>query len=254
MQTRCDPDIESAYLETAGERLRGVLGPSLVGVYAGGSWALGDYLPGRSDLDVAAVVREPLTPEREREVVARLRHEALPGPARLLELVVYLEETARSGSASADFELNLNTGAATPLTVQRKGAAGDIGRHWFPIDRSVLSQAGIALWGPPAEEVFASIPQAELLPVIADSVRWHREHLAQPADAVLNACRALRYADEGRWSSKPAAGRWAIRRGLAPSDLVSTACRARAEPASLPSAEVCDFLGAVESRLRAGER
>jgi streptomycin 3"-adenylyltransferase len=31
-------------------------------------------------------------------------------------------------------------------------------------------------------------------------------------NAVLNACRALRFAREGQWSSKPEAGAWAIGR------------------------------------------
>ncbi|HKH15319.1 MAG TPA: aminoglycoside adenylyltransferase domain-containing protein [Solirubrobacterales bacterium] len=250
MQTRADADAESGYLANACERLRAILDPSLIGVYAGGSWALGDYLPGRSDLDVAVVVRESLSPELGKAAVARLRHESLPCPARCLELVVYRLDTARSGSAGADFELNLNTGGDTPLLVQSNGASRDAGAHWFAIDRSVLAQAGIALLGPPANEVFAPIPLAALAPVVAESVRWHRDHPVEPGDAVLNACRALRFADEGCWSSKPAAGRWAVGRGLAPPNLVTRACRARAEPVSLDPEEVAAFLGAVESRLR----
>jgi hypothetical protein len=250
MQTGFDCDAESSYLGSACERLRGVLGSNLVGVYAGGSWALGDYIPGRSDLDLAVVVRRSLAADVQGELTARLRHESLPCPARLLELVVYLEATARSRSADANFELNLNTGAATPLAVQVRGSAGNVARHWFPIDRSMLSQAGIALWGPPAEEVFAPIPPAELLPVVADSMRWHRDHVDEPGDAVLNACRGLRYADDGRWCSKPAAGRWAIRHGLSPDDLVAHAIRARTQGAALDPPQVAAFLAAVESRLR----
>jgi hypothetical protein len=250
LQTRSNLDSESNYLASVCERLRGVLAPDLVGVYAGGSWALGDYLPGRSDLDLAVVVRRSLSAEAPGELAARLRHESLPCPARLLELVVYLEDTARSASAGADFELNLNTGAATPMAVQTKGASDGVAEHWFPIDRSMLSQAGIALRGPPAEEVFAPIPPPELLPVVADSVRWHRDHLDEPGNAVLNACRALRYADDGRWCSKPAAARWAIARGLAPDDLVTQAIRARARGSALDPSRVAGFLQSAESRLR----
>jgi len=250
LQTSSHRDAESRYLANAGERLREILGPGTVGVYAGGSWALGDYLPGRSDLDVAVVVREPLSREVADAVVAQLRHESLPCPARRLELVVYRLDTARSGSAGADFELNLNTGATTPLAVQSEGGPGDVGAHWFPIDRSILSQAGIALWGPPVDEVFAPIPPAALAPVVAESVRWHRDHPVDPGDAVLNACRALRYAEEGHWSSKPAAGRWAVDRGLAPAGLVS---RVGPGGGALDSHEVAAFLDAVESRLRSEE-
>jgi hypothetical protein len=241
---------ESIYLVRVHNRLREVLGESLIGLYAGGSWALGDYLPGRSDLDLAAVVHEPLPLELEARVVARLHHESLPCPGRLLELVVYEEGTARSGSATAEFELNLNTGATTPLAVDTELAPDGIAPHWFVIDRSVLSQGGIAMSGPPAEDVFAAIPAAELMPVVADSVRWHREHPVEPGDAVLNGCRALRYADEGRWSSKPAAGQWAAQQGLACAELVTLALQARTENTALDRAEVGSFLRAVEARLR----
>jgi hypothetical protein len=45
---------------------------------------------------------------------------------------------------------------------------------------------------------------------MAQSLRWHELGTARTDDAVLNACRALRFAREGEWSSKPAAGRWAV--------------------------------------------
>ncbi len=221
----------------------------MVGVYAGGSYALGDYLPGRSDLDVAAVVRSHLPAERAEAVVASLRHEALPSPAARLELVVYRAGTARSSTATRDFELNLNTGEGIPLLLQRGGASGEVGWHWFPIDRSVLAQAGVAIFGPPARELFAPISPAELAPVLCESVRWHREHPG-PSDAVLNACRALRFAEESRWSSKPAAGRWAAQRGLAPGNLVAAALKARTEGGALDPAEVAAFLSGIEKSMR----
>ncbi len=221
-----------------------------MGVYAGGSFALGDYLPGRSDLDVAAVGCSPLSRELADAAAASLRHEALPCPARRLELVVYRAETARSGSATRDFELNLNTGEGVPLRAQRGGAPGEVGSHWFPIDRSVLAQAGVALVGPPAGEVFAPIRPAELAPVLVESIRWHRDHAGGMSDAVLNACRALRFAEEGRWSSKPAAGRWAVEEGLAPGELIAAAINARTQGSRLAPSEVAAFLGSAEGHLQ----
>jgi hypothetical protein len=251
LQTAPEFHAEDRYLAAVAGRLRTALADGLVGVYAGGSYALGDYFPGRSDLDVVAVVGEPLTAELRSAIVDQLRHESLPCPARLLELVVYQLQTARSGSPSADFELNLNTGAGIPVRAQ--AATGEeVGAHWFAIDRSVLSQAAIALWGPPAAEVFAPIPRAALLPVLAESVRWHRDHPGEPSDAVLNACRALRFADEGRWSSKPAAGRWAVAHGLAPQELVAGAIRARSDALRLDGGAVTRFLRTAEKRLAAG--
>ncbi|MGH2981839.1 MAG: nucleotidyltransferase domain-containing protein [Solirubrobacterales bacterium] len=105
------PEAERAYLSLSARSLRDLLGERLTGVYAGGSRALGDYRPGRNDLDLAAVVEGAIGAELKQAVVARLRHESLPCPARGLELVVYRLETARSATATSDFELNLNSGA-----------------------------------------------------------------------------------------------------------------------------------------------
>jgi nucleotidyltransferase-like protein len=209
------PEAEAGYLGELATRLGDLLGHNLVGVYAGGSYALGDYRRESSDLDVAAVVEETLDDELKDAIVARLRHGALPCPARGLELVVYRLETARSDGAEADFELNLNSGAAVRPRIDRD--PGSVAAHWFPIDRSILAQAGLTLAGPPAAEVFAGPRSEALLPVLAESVRWHRRDPRGEGAGLANACRALRFASEGRWSSKPAALRWARERDAEPS-------------------------------------
>src|SRR5215218_3799209 len=86
-----------AYLAELARRLRELLGDDLLGVYAGGSYALGAYEPGRSDVDVTAVAAGPLAPASKRAVVERVRHEALACPARGLELVVYPLAATRAG-------------------------------------------------------------------------------------------------------------------------------------------------------------
>jgi hypothetical protein len=237
-------DLEALYLSSLRSRLQGLLGRDLVGFYVGGSYALGDYRRAASDLDLAAVVTTRLSRAVRQQVVERLRHESLPCPAQGLELVIYRRETARSGSVTSDFELNLNTGSQLPLQIDSRAAPGE--GHWFPIDRSMLAQSGVALLGPPAGEVFRPISPDALTPILVDSLRWHRAHLDRPSDAVLNACRSLRFATEGGWSSKPTAGRWAVDGGLAPRELVD---RAFAGRLGTDPARVVDFLAEVESRL-----
>src|SRR3954462_15918028 len=198
-----------AYLAELARRLRDVLGDDLMGVYAGGSYALGAYEHGRSDVDVTAVARGPRPPAVKRGIVERVRHESLPCPARGLELVVYPLETARGGGGEPGFELNLNTGARMPFRVDE--APGDIEGFWFAIDRAILREHGIALLGPPPDGVFAPIPRTTVLRLLGESVRWHRGEAGQPtaSDAVLNTARALRFASDGTWAPKRAAGRWA---------------------------------------------
>jgi hypothetical protein len=202
--------VTRAYLAAVVARAGALLGVRLLGAYAGGSIALGGYEPVRSDIDLAMVVEARLDPALKEALVEALRHEALPCPARGLELVIYERSAAASPAIKADFELNLNTGPRMPFRVDPSPDVDD--PHWFAIDRSILRAHGMVLTGPPAAEVFGIVLRERLLPVVADAVRWHLDGAAAPADAVLNACRALRYATEGRWTSKADAARWALGR------------------------------------------
>src|SRR4051794_19470731 len=196
------------YLAELARRLRDALGDELLGVYAGGSYAFGAYEAGRSDVDVTAVVRGPLGHEARARIVERIRHEALPCPARGLELVVYPCATARGGGGEPGFELNLNTGARMPFRVDE--APGEIEGFWFAIDRAILREHAIALLGPPPADLFAPIPRATLLRLLGESVRWHRESpVPLGTDVVLNTARALRFAADGTWTAKRPAGEWA---------------------------------------------
>lgn len=240
------------YLEELARRLRETLGTRLVGVYAGGSVALGAYEPGRSDLDVAAVSDGAVSAAEKEVLVARLRHEALPCPARGLELVLYPLAVTRGGTAAPGFELNLNTGSRMPCRVDVAPVPGET--HWFAIDRSILAAHGIAVDGPPAGEVFAALPRAALVPLVAESLAWHERGLASGDDVVLNACRALRFAREGRWSSKPEAGRWALG-ALPDAEVVRRALEARAGGADVDAGAARAFLVRVrEAVLAAGPR
>jgi hypothetical protein len=200
-------EAERAYLDELVRRLQELLGPELVGVYAGGSWALGGYEAGRSDLDVAVVVRKPLDDDVAEEIVAGLRHEAFPCPARGLELVVYTKAAAGTSTLEPGFELNLNTGTGVAFRADREPQPGE--RHWFAIDRSVLGAHGIALLGPPPAASFAPIAPDDLRPALADVLRWYRREAPESEDAVLNAGRSLGFAHDGVWLSKPAMRAWA---------------------------------------------
>ena len=216
-----------------------ILGGELVAVYAGGSYALGAYEHGRSDVDVTAVVAHPLSHAAKDAVVAALRHESLPCPARGLELVVYPLATARAGTGAPGFELNLNTGAHKDFRADHE--PGDIEGFWFAIDRSILRAHGVALSGPPAADLFAPIPRATLLELVQESIRWHRDSdVPLGSDTVLNTCRALRFASEGTWSSKREAGAWAAQEPIVAAALAG-------EP--LDRGAVERFLDAAANRL-----
>ncbi|WP_326563516.1 nucleotidyltransferase domain-containing protein [Micromonospora peucetia] len=240
--TDLDPPLRR-YLGDLVTAARDVLGDDLVGAYAAGSVGLGAYQPGRSDVDVALVSAEALDLTRKQELVARLRHEALPCPARGLELVVYRWKIARSGTPEAGFEVELNTGARMPFRATWAAAdrPAEDGLFWYGLDRSILHQCGYALLGPPAAETFADLFPADLRRLLTDSLRWWLALPTPPGDgpapgaedAVLGACRSLVKVRHGVWLSKVDAGRRLIADGWPGDPTAGAERRVHGEPGDL---------------------
>jgi hypothetical protein len=200
------------YLAELTRRMQEILGADLLAVYAGGSYALGAYEKGRSDIDVSAVVVDTLSHATKQELVAALRHEAIPCPAVGLELVVYPRATTQVATMDPGFELNLNTGA--DIDFRADLAPGDIEGFWFAIDRSILREHGIPLHGPPTTELLAPIPREMLAPVLEESIRWH--HGDDSPNARLNIARSRHFLNTGHWISKQDAQELLDREGSAP--------------------------------------
>jgi hypothetical protein len=173
------------YLEELTARLRAALDP--LGVYLVGSGARGGYEPGRSDLDVLAVVRSPLTSRRHHEVVERCRHEALPCPARKLELVVY-------GPDGATVELNLNTGPDEFVDEVTEW-------FWFAVDRAIARETAKPLLGPPPAEAIAAPDDETLRRALREMVAWYEANEPGEAARVARA-RADAWLERGEWVTK----------------------------------------------------
>jgi hypothetical protein len=188
---------------------RGVLHDNLVAAYAGGSVALDAYVPGVSDVDVALVCEEAVDEDRKGALVSMLRHEALPCPARGLELVLYRRAVTQAGTPDPGFELELNTGRA--MTFRAAYAVADRpaadGRFWYALDRSLLRQSGWVVVGPPPAEMFAEPSPSDLRTLLIEALEWWLARPVPGADAVLGACRALVKHRTGAWVSKAEAGR-----------------------------------------------
>lgn len=241
------PPAETAYLHELVHRLQALQGQRLLGVYLFGSAAYGAYEPGVSDLDVQAVVAEPLAEPEARAIVQRLAHRALPCPARRLELVCYTAAAVNPASRHPHFEINYNTGgdAADHLTRD----PGDESSHWFLLDIAVGRELGRALYGPALAQLFAPIPKVWQLEALADSLAWHSENEPASANAVLNACRGWRYALTGRWGSKLAGARWALARPDPPG-VVAQALDERRGTAAMDAAAVVVFIARVAAAVR----
>jgi hypothetical protein len=201
------PNAEAAYLEQIVKTLRSRLKQRLVGAYLFGSAAYGSYEPGISDLDVQAVVTEPLSKRERKEIANCLAHQTLPCPARRLEFVGYAKPSINPATHHPQFEMNFNTGTDEPDHLSLNPAEEP--SHWFLLDVAIGRELGRCLMGPEPAQVFASIPRLWQLEAIIDSLAWHRKHEPTSANNVLNACRGWRYAVTGMWGSKLAGAAWA---------------------------------------------
>ena len=249
------PHVETpdAYLAALVDRSRGVLGGNLVGAYAAGSVALDAYESGHSDIDVALVTADPLTDEEKHDLVAALRHEALPVPARGLELVVYTQAAAGSGRPDPGFEVELNTGPRMTFraTYRPEDRPAADGLFWYGLDRSILSGNGRSLLGPPAHEVFADVDPEDLRRLLVAALGWWVRLPGDPVDAVLGACRSLVRYRNGEWLSKVAAGRRVLAMGHQPAGVVEAALGARLGTGPPPSPEAARaFQRQVRSEIR----
>jgi hypothetical protein len=192
-----------------------------VGVYLMGSTAMGADVPGVSDLDVWALVSGPVALAAKRSLAERVGQDALPVPARGLELVV-----ARFPAGPEPVvELNFNDGPRMERHVALD--ASDEPRHWFVLDAAIGREHGRALAGPPPAEAFPPIPRSLQLAAIAESLDWYARHEPDNRKAVLTAARGWRYAVEGVWSSKDEAARWAAARRPEWTEEITAALAAR---------------------------
>jgi hypothetical protein len=248
------PEDVTRYLHAVTAQVRGVFGDRVVGVYTTGSLALGDYRPGRSDIDLMAVVAGSQDFNLRRQLVGQLDHQVLTCPAAGLEFVLYPLTTISRPTLDAGYLINFNTGPALPPVTSFD--PGDGPAFWYPIDRAITRQSGASLYGPPAPRLFAALPFDDLLRVVIASVEAHSDpqegHLLD--NAVLNGCRALSFAHDRRWYAKVEAAERTLPLVGEFAPLVSAAIvsfgSGRQEAGTLDPDTVRGFLSEVLRRLR----
>jgi Domain of unknown function (DUF4111)/Nucleotidyltransferase domain len=230
------------------EALARTLGTDLVGVYFVGSVALGGYIPGESDIDIAAVSSAALTNPQRQSVASAVVEASAACPARGLEFTLYRREVAGSRPAGADFEVNANGGPRMPTAVHMDPASEP--GFWYVLDRAIAHRAGLAISGPPAGGIFADVPRSTLLEAMYESMAWHRAHEKATLYSVLNACRAWRFAAVDVLGSKLEGAAWARARWPDTGLIDAAVALRRGEDATLDESAVDALLSAVETRLR----
>jgi hypothetical protein len=159
--------------------VRGLLGPNLRSVVLHGSAALGDFLPGWSDVDVCVILDEPIT-EDEGRAIGALHDEMAQ---RSIE---HGADGWRSGQAIEGPYVPLPL-AGDPNAVAPCYAAGGTTRRYAvghpvtPFDRYTLAHFGRTLTGPDVE--FAPPSRASLV----EQGRADLRLLAEPHPSCLDA-------------------------------------------------------------------
>lgn len=242
------PEEVEAYLKEMVQRLTVYLKDQLVGVYLFGSASYNAYESGLSDLDVQAIVKDPLHTVNKQAVICRLNQGALPCPATKLEFVVYAQSTVYPASRHPRFELNLNTGLHQPDHISLNPA--NESSHWFLLDIAMGRERGRKLHGPDTTDAFGAIPRRWILEAIADSLNWHQANELNSANSVLNACRGWRFIATCEFSSKLDGAKWAMKQQGCP-DIVSDAIVARKTGDKLPVAQVMTLYDIIMMANRA---
>jgi predicted nucleotidyltransferase len=210
------PQLEY-YLEKLARTLDDLLGDAVIGVYLHGSAAMGAFIPSRSDVDVLVVVRQQMSPSTKRAIAAHLAEDALPSPGVGLELSIVTLDSLIHLSEIPAFELHVDTHEERVLDGSDHAGDPDLIAHV-----AMARLRGIALRGPSPAELMPSIDRGLLLRTLAEDLSWAVRH-GHATSAVLNACRALRFAREGVLSSKPEGGAWGLENRIGDLRVIRTA-------------------------------
>ena len=250
------PELVRPQLDELTSGLLGLLADELIGLYVHGSLALGCFNAARSDVDVLAVTARPLSDD-ERYALADLFLRISARPSGIEAHVVTLAQlTPWRYPPSYDFhygESRRERLVLEPDGVLERPVEGDpdLAAHY-----DVVRAAGIALVGPPPQEVFPEVPRADLEDALRRDLEWCRG-VKSALYGVLSPCRIWAALETGQLHSKASRGEWALPR--LPPDLRPPVERALAsyrgsgEPIALDEDDRRRLLSYVERRLSAVE-
>jgi hypothetical protein len=190
--------------------LTDAIGSAVVSVILHGSLTLGDFVPGRSDIDLLTVVDDRLTADQlgaVRDAVDRPRD----GARARLDLRVVTAATAALPTRTPPLEAAVVLHPGQMLAMETRIAQ----EPDLVIELSVARAHGRNIIGGGPDEVIAPVPR-EWLVEIGDRQLAAWECLTtddRHAELMtLTPCRIWRFAAEGVHCSKTAAGRWALER------------------------------------------
>ena len=205
-------------------RMQAILGHKLIGLYVIGSLVTGDFDYNSSDIDLIAALATELD-EEDLESLKITHHDiALQEQIwndRIEVGYISLENLKKTQS---HFRITLIS-PGEPFHVTEADAV------WI-INRYVLREKGITLFGPPPETLVDPISQEELMQAMQEIIKVWREWINNTelihrreyqAFAILTMCRALYTFRQGKFVSKKLAALWAEKELPAWSSLIQRA-------------------------------
>jgi hypothetical protein len=186
------------------------LGGSVATVILHGSLVLGDYVAGRSDIDLLVIVDRRLVRATMDGFTYALVAERPNAPVGVDVRVVTREVAARPPEPPPmELYVRLEP-CAEPEIVSR-----DPGEPDLIVELSLCRERGRALYGAAPREVIGEVPASSVLRVgDAQLARWQAltDDARHAALMVLTACRVWHFSQERCHCSKTAAATWALAR------------------------------------------
>jgi predicted nucleotidyltransferase len=199
-------------VEALAAGVRSALPAALVGLYLHGSLVTGGFVPGKSDLDLLAVVRRELDDQEAHELEAVFA--STSARTTDIDFRAVTESVAATPSASGwaptlALEVEVRPASDRPVRPRQ----GPVDEPDLVIELAQVRETSRALVGPAAPDVIGPVPD-ELVLAVADGhlARWQRVpfNSAVAELMVFTACRAWRFAVTGEHASKVDAATWAI--------------------------------------------
>ena len=229
--------------------VRAVLGENLVGVYLRGSLATGDFLD-TSDIDYLVATERPVS---DAEFAALVEMHA-----RLAALPNKYADRLEGAYIDRESLKRYEPGRRHPTVYCESSLAWVEHEHHWKLERWVLREKGVALFGPDPRSLIDPISAEELRDAVRARLRDWGKWAAEPDDpewlpagghqayVVETICRALYTLTFGELVSKRKAAEWAVSALPEPwRNLIEKAVARRADPSPDPDS-VADLLGFVE--------
>lgn len=214
----------NAYLVAFDRQVKKILSNNLVGIYLFGSLSYGDFVPGRSDIDLLVVVKDAVSPSVFKQLgeMHQLLEQLFPAWVGRVEC----SYTPRSMFSS------LTPPGERPYWGESEWYMATYGNEWI-INNYLLQEHGITLFGPQFKSICPQVVlhdvqsackldlSKEWAPKLHDDAWLSNPHYQ--SYLVLNLCRILHTIMSGKVSSKTISANWVMNKYPEWKDLIKSA-------------------------------